>query len=86
MVAEEPHFGETVDKKSLVPYAFVVHIYAIQYYISCYYMVFMICLQPPILPKVLHDGDATCFDEYTDDDWKNAPAPDPTDLVHFDDF
>lgn len=32
--------------------------------------------QPPIIPKVSHDGDTSNFDVYPEDDWKkDAPVP-----------
>lgn len=42
--------------------------------------------QPPIVPKVSHEGDTRNFDEYPENDWRaSAPAP-PAQLELFTDF
>lgn len=42
--------------------------------------------QPPIIPKVAHDGDTKNFDSYPEDDWqKTAPAAEK-DLALFAEF
>ena len=45
-----------------------------------------ICLQPPIVPNVAHDGDTTNFDNYDEDGWKKAQPVSGKDLATFADF
>lgn len=46
----------------------------------------MFILQPPIVPKVAYDGDASNFDEYPEADWKSARTLDQNELKLFEDF
>lgn len=43
-------------------------------------------LQPPIIPKVSHEGDTSNFDVYPEEDWKKDPPVAPKDLEIFDNF
>lgn len=43
-------------------------------------------LQPPIIPKVSHEGDTSNFDVYPEDDWKKDPPVSPKDLEIFENF
>lgn len=42
--------------------------------------------QPPILPKVSHEGDTSNFDVYPEDDWKKDPPVPQKDLEIFENF
>jgi len=42
--------------------------------------------QPPIVPKVSHEGDTSNFDVYPEDDWKKDPAVPQKDLEIFKNF
>lgn len=42
--------------------------------------------QPPILPKVSHEGDTSNFDVYPEDDWKKDPPVPQKDLEIFKNF
>lgn len=43
-------------------------------------------LQPPIIPKVSHEGDTSNFDVYPEEDWKKDPPVSPKDLEIFENF
>jgi protein kinase X len=43
-------------------------------------------LQPPIVPKVQHDGDTKNFDKYDEDNWKDVPMVSSKNLQLFEDF
>lgn len=43
-------------------------------------------LQPPIIPKVSHEGDTSNFDVYPEEDWKKAPPVSHKDLEIFENF
>lgn len=43
-------------------------------------------LKPPIIPRVIHEGDTSNFDEYPETDWKAARFVDSEELVLFSDF
>lgn len=43
-------------------------------------------LQPPIIPKVAHEGDTSNFDVYPEEDWKKDPLVSPKDLEIFENF
>lgn len=43
-------------------------------------------LQPPIIPKVSHEGDTSNFDVYPEDDWKKDPPVSQKDLEIFESF
>lgn len=43
-------------------------------------------LQPPIIPKVAHDGDTKNFDMYSEDDWQKKAAATDKELEPFVDF
>lgn len=45
-----------------------------------------LCPQPPINPKVSHEGDTSNFDVYPEDDWKKDPAVPPKELEIFKNF
>lgn len=42
--------------------------------------------QPPIVPKVSHEGDTSNFDVYPEDDWKKDPPVTQKDLEIFENF
>lgn len=42
--------------------------------------------QPPIVPKVSHEGDTSNFDVYPEEDWKKDPPVPPKDLEIFQNF
>ena len=42
--------------------------------------------QPPIVPKVSHEGDTSNFDVYPEDDWKKDPPVPQKDLEIFENF
>lgn len=42
--------------------------------------------QPPIVPKVSHEGDTSNFDVYPEDDWKKDPPVPQKDLEIFKNF
>lgn len=42
--------------------------------------------QPPIIPKVMYDGDASNFDDYPEADWKAYRALEESELKLFEDF
>lgn len=42
--------------------------------------------QPPIVPKVTHEGDTSNFDVYPEDDWKKDPPVPQKDLEIFENF
>lgn len=42
--------------------------------------------QPPIVPKVSHEGDTSNFDVYPEDDWKKDPPVPQKDLELFKNF
>lgn len=46
----------------------------------------MLFPQPPIIPKVSHEGDASNFDVYPEEDWKKDPPVSPKDLKIFENF
>jgi protein kinase X len=43
-------------------------------------------LTPPIVPKILHDGDTKNFDKYDEDGWRDVPAVLEKNLEPFADF
>ncbi|XP_044726762.1 cAMP-dependent protein kinase catalytic subunit 3 isoform X2 [Chrysoperla carnea] len=43
-------------------------------------------LKPPIVPRVLYEGDTSNFDDYPESDWKAARSLDETELKLFEDF
>ncbi|XP_067670104.1 cAMP-dependent protein kinase catalytic subunit PRKX-like [Haliotis asinina] len=43
-------------------------------------------LKPPIVPKLAYSGDTTNFDDYSDDNWQDAPAVDQETKDIFADF
>ncbi|BFZ00976.1 hypothetical protein BsWGS_04015 [Bradybaena similaris] len=43
-------------------------------------------LQPPIVPKLSHDGDTTNFETYDEDDWRTTPAASEEHIKRFEDF
>lgn len=43
-------------------------------------------LQPPIVPKLLHDGDTSNFESYEEGDWRKTPPASPKELELFIDF
>ncbi len=43
-------------------------------------------LQPPIVPKINHDGDTRNFDKYDEDGWKDAPTVSSKNFQPFEDF
>ncbi|XP_077987312.1 cAMP-dependent protein kinase catalytic subunit PRKX-like [Glandiceps talaboti] len=43
-------------------------------------------LTPPIIPKLLHDGDTQNFDDYPEDSWQSAPPVPKKDVEIFKDF
>lgn len=43
-------------------------------------------LEPPIVPKVSHDGDTKNFDKYDEDGWKDVPIVSAKNLQPFEDF
>ena len=42
--------------------------------------------QPPVVPKIDHDGDTQNFEEYPEEDWKNASAAHADHQAFFEDF
>lgn len=69
---------------------------------QCWFLMFWVCLQlfdsrawtfcaslcpqPPIVPKVSHEGDTSNFDVYPEDDWKKDPPVPQKDLEIFKNF
>lgn len=45
-----------------------------------------LCPQPPIVPKVSHEGDTSNFDVYPEDEWKKDPPVPQKDLDVFKSF
>jgi len=43
-------------------------------------------LTPPIRPRVKTPGDASCFDDYPETDWRSQPPLPPDQLALFQDF
>jgi protein kinase X len=43
-------------------------------------------LQPPIVPKINHDGDTRNFDKYEEDGWKDVPTVSSKNFQPFEDF
>jgi protein kinase X len=43
-------------------------------------------LTPPIVPKIMYDGDASNFDDYPESDWKSARNLEDAELKLFEDF
>lgn len=43
-------------------------------------------LQPPIIPKVSHEGDTSNFEAYPEDEWKKETPVSPKDLEIFKNF
>ena len=43
-------------------------------------------LEPPIVPKVMYDGDTSNFDEYPEADWKSFRTLDEDEQKLFEDF
>ncbi|XP_063704204.1 cAMP-dependent protein kinase catalytic subunit 3 [Culicoides brevitarsis] len=43
-------------------------------------------MKPPIIPRVIHEGDTSNFDEYPETDWKSARFVDHDELMLFSDF
>lgn len=43
-------------------------------------------LQPPIVPKINHDGDTRNFDKYDEDGWKDVPTVSSKNFQPFEDF
>ncbi|XP_074657664.1 cAMP-dependent protein kinase catalytic subunit 3-like [Tubulanus polymorphus] len=43
-------------------------------------------LQPPIIPRITHEGDTRCFDNYPEDDWHKKPQVGRADQDAFIDF
>jgi protein kinase X len=43
-------------------------------------------LQPPIVPKVNHEGDTRNFDKYDEEGWRDVPLVAAKNLQAFEDF
>lgn len=43
-------------------------------------------LQPPIVPKIMYEGDTSNFDDYPESDWKNSRTLEDDELKLFEDF
>lgn len=43
-------------------------------------------LQPPIVPKISHDGDTKNFDKYDEEGWRDVPTVPAKNLEAFEDF
>lgn len=43
-------------------------------------------LQPPIVPKVNHEGDTRNFDKYDEEGWRDVPVVSAKNLQSFEDF
>lgn len=43
-------------------------------------------LQPPIIPKIMYEGDTSNFDDYPESDWKNSRTLEDDELKLFEDF
>jgi protein kinase X len=46
----------------------------------------MLLFQPPIIPKVAHEGDTKNFDTYPEDEWQKTAAAGEKDIALFVDF
>lgn len=42
--------------------------------------------QPPIVPKIMYDGDSSNFDDYPESDWKSTRTLEDSELKLFEDF
>ncbi|KAJ8928569.1 hypothetical protein NQ314_018854, partial [Rhamnusium bicolor] len=43
-------------------------------------------LNPPVVPKIMYDGDASNFDDYPESDWKSSRTLEDSELKLFEDF